>query len=203
MKTFDDKSKSARRKDKQSGRTLMGWLKQYGLCVLLFIGVIFALTGNGSESDREILESIMPTVNGNVLDAFLVPRYPSSPALKGVRTYIKSYFAKHLPSWHFESDAFTDSTPIGEMFFENLIFTQNVNAKHKIILSAHYESKYITVRGAEDKPLDFIGATDSAWPCALLLYLARMIDLHGKKRDDVSFQIVFFDGEESIRYASS
>lgn len=53
-----------------------------------------------------------------------------------------------------------------------------------LTLAAHYDSKRA--------PAGFIGATDSAFPCALLLYLAQ---LGPSKRP---FDLIFFDGEEAF-----
>jgi glutaminyl-peptide cyclotransferase len=129
----------------------------------------------------------------------LIPRYPTSPGLKSVRQFIKTYFASL--NWHAQIDSFTDQgTPIGSVDFENLIFTHNPNAPKKIVLAAHYESKYKSDDSRGDlQPDGFIGATDSAWSCALLMYLASVIAETVPVNDQYSFQIVFFDGEEAIR----
>jgi hypothetical protein len=45
------------------------------------------------------------------------------------------------------------------------------------------------------EPNEFIGATDSAVPCAILLDLARVIP---RTLPDLAVDIVFFDGEEAF-----
>ena len=155
--------------------------------------------GNKDERELKELESILPK-DGLLLTPLLVPRYPSSPGLRFVRQYIKSYFASL--NWHMQIDSFIDEkTPIGPIDFENLIFTHNPNAPNKIVLAAHYESKYVLDEGRTGLlPDGFVGATDSAWSCALLMYLASVITESVPKNAQYSFQIVFFDGEEAIRY---
>jgi len=73
-----------------------------------------------------------------------------------------------------------------------------------LTLVAHYDSKL--------HPDGFIGATDSAAPCAMLMYVARVLDPHitrmyeemsalGEGGDvdmDMGIQIVFLDGEEAF-----
>ena len=111
--------------------------------------------------------------------------------------------------WHVEEDSFTDSTPFGQKDFSNIIatFQQGANfrlrkddlsrnAKNRIIFACHYDSKYFT-------EFDFIGAIDSAVPCALLLDLAKFlkenlgqVELAKAQRH---LQFIFFDGEEAFQ----
>ncbi len=44
--------------------------------------------------------------------------------------------------WEVEEDEFTDHTPIGRKKFTNIIATKNPSASRRLILSAHYDSKY-------------------------------------------------------------
>jgi len=64
------------------------------------------------------------------------------------------------------------------------------------VLACHYDSKYTA-------DYEFIGATDSAVPCAMLLHLAYTmkdkLDDHKNRRDqNVTLQLLFFDGEEAF-----
>lgn len=71
------------------------------------------------------------------------------------------------------------------------------------MLAAHYESKR--------EPEGFIGASDSAVPCAMLLGLAEALTpalsaaaaLQSSLDDSVTLQLVFFDGEEAFNYWSA
>ena len=67
--------------------------------------------------------------------------------------------------WNVEQDKFVDKTPFGETEFNNIIATQNTKAPRKLTMACHFDSKFF------DK-FKFIGATDSAVPCAMLLDLA-------------------------------
>ena len=119
-----------------------------------------------------------------------------------------------------------DSLHGASTLFVNLIFTfkkrqhddrNNKNYKHDVkrtILAAHYDSKLLE---AETESLsmpvstlksEFIGASDSAWSCALLIAIAQAITLEAKQgkelnRDALDLQILFFDGEEAVRQWSS
>lgn len=71
------------------------------------------------------------------------------------------------------TDRFESDTPYGRLPFTNLIATLNPSAKRRLVLACHYDSKYYPPQwhGKE-----FLGATDSAVPCAMMLELARALD---------------------------
>lgn len=63
-------------------------------------------------------------------------------------------------------------------------------------MSCHFDSKY-------SKSGRFVGATDSAVPCSILLQIVRDLDpflkTHRRNRQsDVTLQLIFFDGEEAF-----
>ena len=68
-------------------------------------------------------------------------------------------------------DTFKDSTPFGEKTFTNIIATLDPHVDQRLILAAHYDSKFFE-DGHFPNNAKFLGATDSALPCALLLDLA-------------------------------
>lgn len=69
-----------------------------------------------------------------------------------------------------ELDPFTASTPLGPLDFGNVVATLDPGAARHLTLACHYDSKLFP-SGAP-----FVGATDSAVPCALLLELAQALD---------------------------
>ena len=100
--------------------------------------------------------------------------------------------------WHVELDTFTQDTVIGERTFTNIIATRNVNSPRRLVLAAHYDSKI--------SPDSFIGATDSAVPCAMMLHLAQSMDtiLPSVTSDpELTLQFIFFDGEEAFKQWTS
>lgn len=77
--------------------------------------------------------------------------------------------------WRVESDPFEANTPIfGPLQFENIVATLNSNARRYLVLACHYDSKYY-------RENDFVGATDSAVPCAMMINLAHVLDEPLKK----------------------
>lgn len=45
-------------------------------------------------------------------------------------------------NWHIEEDEFTDSTPYGNKKFTNVIATKDPDAPRRIIMAAHFDSKF-------------------------------------------------------------
>ena len=71
--------------------------------------------------------------------------------------------------WSVTTDTFTDSTPYGSKSFTNIIATLDPDKPNRLVLAAHYDSKYF-VKG------EFLGAVDSALPVALIIDLVLTLD---------------------------
>ncbi|KAJ1795286.1 hypothetical protein LPJ59_004376 [Coemansia sp. RSA 2399] len=127
---------------------------------------------------------------GELLAPVLVPRQIGSPGYYATQNLITTTLSDlgYAISW----DNFTTSTPVGQVPMSNIIATKNPSAAKRLILAAHYESK--VVAGG-----DFVGATDSAVPVALILDIARGLaaKIDQMASPDVALQLVFFDGEEA------
>ena len=90
---------------------------------------------------------------------------------------------KMTAKWQVELDSFDDNTPYGNKSFHNIVATLDPEAPRRLTLACHYDSKFFPTRrdGRE-----FIGATDSAVPCAMLLDLVRVLDDKLANRKKVS-----------------
>lgn len=167
----------------------------------------------------------------SLLAKILVPRPPGSDNLTHCQALFKSHFAslsttlrvpsnRHLydpnthdrisslSTWHLEEHSFVDTTPYGQQRFTNQIFTHDPSAPLKLVLSAHVDSKYFPTSPANQ----FVGATDSAAPVAIILQVAKaltpLLDAQLKDRLDkgpqawkgrVTLQVVLLDGEEAFQ----
>jgi glutaminyl-peptide cyclotransferase len=149
---------------------------------LLVVSIVFISTSNSFEFTKQIL-SFGPRSS-----------YGRETGLKQTRDYIISTLKKY--NFTIELETHKENTPLGVVEFTNIIanYKQQLNKK-KLILAAHYESKFY-------KDLNFVGATDAAFPCGLLLELSSFIDQQIQSRNwndpSVDFQLVFFDGEEAF-----
>ena len=146
-----------------------------------------------------------------ILAPILIPRVAGTPGSEKVRNHFHNFFSTQLPKWIIEYQNSTSKTPATDnrqVPFINMIMTRdppwatpgNVG---RLTMVAHYDSK-LTPKG-------FIGAVDSAAPCAMLLHAARSIDdTLTRKWDAVvkageqdmeettGIQIILLDGEEAM-----
>lgn len=130
-----------------------------------------------------------------VLDRILVPRVVGTESHEKVKEFIAAKLREL--QWDVELDEFEADTPIFQnLKFANIIATLNPKAERFLMLACHYDSKYFKEEG-------FLGATDSAVPCAMLINLAHVMSKHfqqHKTKTDVSIKLVFFDGEEAFEH---
>ncbi len=87
--------------------------------------------------------------------------------------------------WHVEVSSSNQRTPDGVLPFHNVIATLDPDAPRRLVLACHYDSK--------KTPQGFLGATDSAVPCAQIINLAHTMrrDLMDDRRK-VSPNVVLF-----------
>ncbi|KAK3382356.1 peptidase family M28-domain-containing protein [Lasiosphaeria ovina] len=165
----------------------------------------------------------LDAVTGALLAPILIPRVPGTAGSEKAQRHFADFFAHHLPLWTLEWHNSTATTPAtGHMLvpFANLVFRRDppwVIAEAgagaataapgdvaRLTLAAHYDSLY--------RPEGFVGAVDSAAPCAMLLHVARSIDAALTSKWDAmraaghapdgleeekGVQILFLDGEEA------
>ena len=151
--------------------------------------------------------------SGALLAPILVPRVPGTPGSLAVQQHFLHFFAEYLPDWRVERHNSTSKTPATgnkDVPFANLVFTRDPpwaqeGDVERLTLVAHYDSLY--------RPEGFIGAMDSAAPCAMLLHTARSIDAALTEKwqamqasgdagsgleTDRGVQILLLDGEEAF-----
>lgn len=153
---------------------------------------------------------------GALLAPILQPRVPGTPGSLAVQDHLTNFFRSTLPKWNLEFHNTSATTPLSngkEVPFVNIIATRDPpwakpGEVGRLALVAHYDSK-VTPHG-------FIGATDSAAPCAMLLHAARSIDEALTKKwaameaegvgsgryagveEEQGIQVLFLDGEEAF-----
>lgn len=152
---------------------------------------------------------------GSILAPILIPRVPGTPGSIAVQNHFIDWFKTNLPKWTIEiqnSTATTPATGSKQVPFANIIITRDPpwtqpGDAGRLALVAHYDSKLT--------PTGFIGATDSAAPCAMIMHAARSIDealtqkwavmeaakatdTGGDLEEEKGVQIIFLDGEEAF-----
>jgi glutaminyl-peptide cyclotransferase len=147
---------------------------------------------------------------GALLAPILRPRVSGTEGNVAVRQHFIDFFHATLPEWRIELHNSTSKTPVSngkDVPFVNFIATRDPPGAlegdvSRLALVAHYDSKLT--------PEGFIGATDSAAPCAMIMHIARSIDAALTKKwasadhDDFDvehkgLQILFLDGEEAFK----
>lgn len=146
-----------------------------------------------------------------LLKPILIERVSDTPGNKIVRDYLSSKMEEY--GWIVEQNSFVDETPYGNKNFVNVVanlpigrnFEKNYKIENddyskfhlnnRIVIACHYDSKL------ED--YEFIGAIDSAVPCAIMLDLAKFLkenyETEQFRRISRHLQFLFFDGEEAFK----
>ena len=162
-------------------------------------------------------DSDFDIITGKLLAPILQPRVPGTSGSTAVLNHFVHFFKNELPQWHVTLQNSTSKTPVtgdDNIPFVNLIAARDppwakVGEVGYLTLVAHYDSKRL--------PEGFIGATDSAAPCAMLMHTARSLDAALTKKwasmDDIGIkqedydlgieehkglQIILLDGEEAF-----
>ena len=152
--------------------------------------------------------------NGTILAPILIPRVSGTEGNVRVRNHIADFFKNNLPKWHVSFQNSTSKTPAtgnDDVPFVNIMVTceppwATVGEVSYLTLAAHYDSKFT--------PEGFIGATDSAAPCAMIMKAARNIEAALERKwsamsaentnqyQDLEatqgVQLLFLDGEEAF-----
>jgi hypothetical protein len=188
------------------------------LCLTSLLLGISAFTPLSDETLKELPSAgtDFDIHDGAILAPILIPRVAGTPGSTLVQQHFVNWFQQYLPKWTIEFQNSTSKTPATgdkQVPFVNFIITRDPPwAKPgdvgRLALVAHYDSK---LNDTHMTPPDFIGATDSAAPCAIIMHAARSVDealtkkwaameaegLNGLE-EEKGVQILFLDGEEAM-----
>ena len=131
------------------------------------------------------LSDYLSPQSSTLLSPILIPRPSGTYGATRVLNHFIQFFTHNVTNWSIQLDEFTDSTPRGDVKFTNFIATRDPPGVRpgdvgRLVVTAHYDSKW----GASGSGMEgFIGATDSAVPCAMLMYAALALDKYLNARD--------------------
>jgi len=97
---------------------------------------------------------------------------------KCVQFYSKFNDVQHIKSrmmdlgWHIDEDQFEVDTPVGRRVFTNVVAVLDPRSPSRLTLACHYDSKQF----ANDVIESFVGATDSAASCAMIIHLVTCLN---------------------------
>ncbi|KAL9621152.1 MAG: hypothetical protein Q9160_004403 [Pyrenula sp. 1 TL-2023] len=152
---------------------------------------------------------------GLLLSPLLRTRVPGSEGNAAAQQHFADFFRDTLPKWKIEFQNSTQKTPVDggkKLPFRNFIASRDPpwaspGDTGRLTLVAHYDSLI--------KPKGFIGAIDSAAPCAMIMHAVRTLDAALTKKwekmqdegvdesdtledDHKGIQVIFLDGEEAF-----
>lgn len=200
---------------------LAGLLRPILVISVVLLSVLFPgqARAYGALSDETL--KILPRPNsdfdinsGALLSPILQTRVPGTPGHTAVLNHFADFFRTTLPGWNVEYHNTTSKTPVSkgkDIPFVNFIASRDppwaaVGDVGRVTFVAHYDSKY--------KPDGFIGAIDSAAPCAMIMHAMRSIDAALTRKweametqgqtdamldEHKGIQIIFLDGEEAFQ----
>jgi Zn-dependent M28 family amino/carboxypeptidase len=114
------------------------------------------------------------------------PRPPGSPALEQSREFIVGELRAGGAT--VVQDTFTASTPLGPIPMTNLVAKIPGSSSAVVITAGHYDTKRTN--------FPFVGANDGGSSAAFLLEMARVL---ARRKNSLSYWLVFFDGEEALQ----
>jgi len=123
------------------------------------------------------------------LDLLLVARPPGSEQAAEVREAIAGILEEM--GWQVEDQQFTATSPFGEeVQMSNLVAMQSPTMPRQLAIACHLDSKR--------DPVGFLGATDSAVPCALMIDIAASVGRLTRRQSELGLSLIFLDGEEQL-----
>lgn len=119
------------------------------------------------------------------------PRVPGTPAHKKCATWLVAEFTRM--GMTVVEQKFTAQTYFGPRDAVNIIAQYKPELPNRILLSAHWDSRHIGDKDAQDKDKPILGADDGASGVAVLLEMARLLQTSPV---EMGVDLVCFDAED-------
>ena len=177
------------------------------IILILFASFFIISCGNDNKIETDVIventNPPQPTINTpdfNCDSAYTFvkeqvdfgPRFPNNEAHGKCALYLKN----KLKSYGLET-----SIQIGEattfnnkkITIKNIIGEYNIEAKKRILLFAHWDSRPFADQDTKDMTKPILGANDGASGVGVLIEVARQLSIN---RPDIGVDIIFFDAED-------
>jgi len=173
------------------------YMKHLACCFLLIL-ISFACTDPNGKTKQELVKRDIPKFNADLAYAHIEkqinfgPRQMNSSAHDLCRDWLASQLKTsgfQVDIQHFEAKAYNDTLLRGS----NIIATYKAGVQERVLLCAHYDTRHIADKDElkQNEPID--GADDGASGVAVLLEIARLIQLQDIP---MGVDIIFFDAED-------
>lgn len=149
------------------------------------------------ENDIMMLEKMwnnytIDTFKAHHLKPLLIERVSGTPGAKKAISFISGALPEFYDIMY---DTSIQETALGDnREFKNIIASSNKFAERQFVVACHFDSKYWPIEGEV-----FIGAVDSAVPCAMMIQMAWNLRENVKNSGNLGLQFYFFDGEEAFK----
>ncbi|QDH78089.1 M28 family peptidase [Echinicola soli] len=129
------------------------------------------------------------------------PRVPNTEGHRATSQWLQDKLASYgltVQAQEFTAEAYDGK----KLELTNIIASYNPNAKKRILLGAHWDTRRVADKDTEriNEPID--GANDGASGVGVLLEIARVIT-SASKQPDVGIDFILFDGEDDGKPESS
>ncbi len=174
---------------------------QFIICLLITICCFSCKNDSKSPPSSAPVTIDIPVFNEDMAYRFIEkqvsfgPRVPNSPAHDSCAAWLKREFhaiGARVVVQHADLKAYT-----GEILrAQNIIAVYNPDAKRRVILAAHWDSRHMAEWDADpNKRMEpILGADDGGSGVGVLLEIARNLDVH--KIEGLGVDIVLFDAED-------
>ncbi|MFM8912546.1 MAG: M28 family peptidase [Flammeovirgaceae bacterium] len=171
------------------------------VAALLFSAIVMVSCGSNKpkEEEKQIRVVNVPKFSGDTAYYFVAqqvrfgPRVPNTPSHVNAGNYLvarlKQYGA-NVTEQNFEATTFDNQ----RLRLRNIIASYNSEAKKRVLLAAHWDTRPFADKDQKKKDFPFDGANDGASGVAVLMEVAR--HLGSEWKPTVGVDIIFFDGED-------
>ncbi len=176
---------------------------------IIFLTLIIGWISFGCESSKKSVDHAgsrnskkaitVPSFNSDSAYHFIQeqvdfgPRVPNTYSHKNCGEYLvdklKSYGAE-VTEQNFSEQAYNGTV----LHLKNIIATYNPNARKRILLAAHWDTRPFADKDFKGRYEPIDGANDGGSGVGVLLEVARMLDK--SEKPNTGIDIIFFDGED-------
>ena len=161
----------------------------------LFIIILFSVT----------FAQFAPKFDGDEAYEFLLkqcsfgPRYPGSQAHIDFKNYLVDFLKEYSEEVNVVEHEINHPYNNKKISLFNIVSSYNLNAKHRILLMAHWDTRDIAEKDTkeENKNTPILGANDGASGIAALMLFAKI--LYNNPFQNIGVDLLFVDGEDMGR----
>lgn len=174
--------------------------------LLLLCGLLFMVACTDPEVEKTeitVSKPVLPVIPAPIFNSDSAYTYTAAQVAFGPRVpntiahdSCASYIKRQMLSFGMEVTSQTgivDGWDGAKLKFENIIATINPEAKTKVLLFSHWDTRPFADQETVNKRMPLDGASDGASGVAVLLEIARLM---GNTKPNIGVEIILFDAED-------